>query len=94
MDEQIGRLRKALKESNAHENTMIWFCSDNGPEGKELSMGKTGGFRGRKRSLYEEGLEVPALLEWPAKILKEIIECPAGTIDYLPTILSSLDIRL
>ena len=95
MDEQIGRLRKALKESNANENTMIWFCSDNGPEGKESAPGKTGGFRGRKRSLYEGGIRVPALLEWPAKIpKKEIIDCPAGTIDYLPTILSSLDIRL
>ncbi|MEC9043611.1 MAG: sulfatase/phosphatase domain-containing protein, partial [Verrucomicrobiota bacterium] len=79
----------------AHRNTMIWFCSDNGPEGNESAPGKTGGFRGRKRSLYEGGVRVPALLEWPEKITKnDKITCPAGTIDYLPTILSLLDIQL
>ena len=95
MDEQIGRLRKTLKEAGAHRNTMIWFCSDNGPEGNESAPGKTGGFRGRKRSLYEGGVRVPALLEWPEKITKkDNITCPAGTIDYLPTILSLMDIQL
>ena len=95
MDEQIGRLRKTLKEEDAHRNTMIWFCSDNGPEGNESAPGKTGGFRGRKRSLYEGGVRVPALLEWPEKITKQDnITCPAGTIDYLPTILSLMDIQL
>ena len=94
MDEQIGRLRKALKEANAHRNTMIWFCSDNGPEGNDSAPGKTGGFRGRKRSLYEGGIRVPALLEWPERVqTKSTIKCPAGTIDYLPTILSALNIK-
>ena len=94
MDEQIGRLRKALKEANAHRNTMIWFCSDNGPEGNDSAPGKTGGFRGRKRSLYEGGIRVPALLEWPERVQsKSTIKCPAGTIDYLPTILSALNIK-
>ena len=94
MDEQIGRLRKALKDANAHRNTMIWFCSDNGPEGNDSAPGKTGGFRGRKRSLYEGGIRVPALLEWPERVqTKSTIKCPAGTIDYLPTILSALNIK-
>ena len=94
MDEQIGRLRKALKEANAHRNTMIWFCSDNGPEGNDSAPGKTGGLRGRKRSLYEGGIRVPALLEWPERVqTKSTIKCPAGTIDYLPTILSALNIK-
>ncbi|MHC4121782.1 MAG: sulfatase-like hydrolase/transferase [Planctomycetota bacterium] len=33
MDEQIGRLRKELRNLGIAENTMVWFCSDNGPEG-------------------------------------------------------------
>ena len=49
MDEQIGRLRKTLKEAGAHRNTMIWFCSDNGPGGNESAPGKTGGFRKKKK---------------------------------------------
>jgi arylsulfatase A-like enzyme len=47
----------------------------------------TGGFKGRKRSLYEGGVRVPGLLEWPAKIKpgtsSEVATC---TVDYFPTI--------
>ncbi len=87
MDEQVGRLRKSLRDCNASENTMLWFCSDNGPE--RGTPGSAGPFRGRKRSLYEGGVRVPGLLEWPAKI-REVRETavPCVTSDYLPTIFS------
>ncbi len=35
MDEQVGRLRERLIALNQYENTIIFFCSDNGPEGKK-----------------------------------------------------------
>ncbi len=91
MDEQVGRLRKALKNAGVADNTMLWFCSDNGPEGNDSAPGKTGGFRGRKRSLYEGGIRVPGLLEWPAVVKPgSITSFPATTLDYLPTILSAV----
>ncbi|MEN8248296.1 MAG: sulfatase-like hydrolase/transferase [Bacteroidota bacterium] len=92
MDEQIGRLRAYLKELGEDQNTMIWFCSDNGPE--KGNPGITGGFKARKRSLYEGGVRVPGLLVWPDKI-KEGFESdiPAVTSDYLPTIIDVLDIE-
>lgn len=34
MDEQIGRLRAKLKSLGIEKNTMLWFCSDNGPSHK------------------------------------------------------------
>jgi len=58
MDEQVGRLNRLVKELGVEQDTMIWFCSDNGPEGGEelsrngRSRGTTGGLRGRKRSLF------------------------------------------
>ena len=89
MDEQMGRLRKSLKEWNIHRNTLLWFCSDNGPEGVTgKAPGSAGPFRGRKRSLYEGGIRVPALCEWPEVITtKRETDFPACTSDYLPTIL-------
>ncbi|MHC4908807.1 MAG: sulfatase family protein, partial [Planctomycetota bacterium] len=33
MDAQIGRLRARLGELGIADDTIIWFCSDNGPEG-------------------------------------------------------------
>ncbi|MEC3908795.1 sulfatase-like hydrolase/transferase [Tamlana sp. 2201CG12-4] len=91
MDDQIGRLRKHLKTLGVDENTMIWFCSDNGPENG--NSGVTGGFKERKRSLHEGGVRVPGLLVWPNKIKKPFkTDFPAVTSDYLPTIATVLDI--
>lgn len=91
LDEQVGRLRKTLQELRVDRNTMIWFCSDNGPEGNPgpngRSQGTAGPFRGRKRSLYEGGIRVPGLLVWPAQIPVPFeTDVPCVTSDFLPTI--------
>ncbi len=86
MDEQIGRLRAYLEDIGEADNTMIWFCSDNGPENG--NPGSTGGFRERKRSLHDGGIRVPGLLVWPDKISKGFTtDIPCVTSDYLPTIM-------
>lgn len=88
LDEQVGRLRASLDELGVATNTMLWFCSDNGPEGKADDPGLTHGLRGRKRSLYEGGVRVPGLLVWPAVITApRTVSMPCCTSDYLPTIL-------
>ncbi len=85
MDEQIGRLRAFLKEQKLDENTMIWFCSDNGPENG--SAGITAEFRSRKRSLHEGGVRVPGVMVWPSVIKGgEKTSTPVWTCDYMPTI--------
>lgn len=103
MDEQIGRLRNELTQLGIAENTMIWFCSDNGPAAKgggpglqpgARQQGSTAGLRGRKGTLYEGGLRVPGILEWPALIKNaRTTNVPAVTSDYLPTILDLLSIK-
>ena len=91
MDQQVGRLRAKLSELGVAENTMIWFCSDNGPE--KGTPGVTGGFRDRKRSLHEGGIRVPGLMVWPAKIKIARVEKRACvTSDYLPTIMDVVGI--
>ena len=95
MDEQVGRLRDTLARIGVAENTLITFCSDNGPEGNSSSPGSAGPFRGRKRSLYEGGVRVPGLIEWPGRLpAGKETDFPAVTSDYLPTILEILGIEL
>jgi arylsulfatase A-like enzyme len=95
LDEQVGRLRAELRTLGVAENTMLCFCSDNGPEGeKGKAPGSAGIFRGRKRDLYEGGIRVPGLIEWPAKIKPgSETDIPCVTSDYLPTILDILRIK-
>jgi len=99
LDEQVGRLRSELRELGISDNTMAWFCSDNGPEGKDGKQGRTRGsagpFRGRKRSLFEGGVRVPGLLEWPARVKAgRVTDIPSSTCDYFPTILAVLGFEM
>jgi len=92
MDTQIGRLRTELDSLGVRTNTMLWFCSDNGPEN---GPGKSGGLRARKRSLHEGGVRVPGLLEWPAKVpIARTTDYPCVTSDYYPTIIDALDLSV
>ncbi len=91
MDDQIGRLVNLLKSKNIYNNTIIFFASDNGPEGTSRqgrTQGSTSGLKGRKRSLYEGGIRVPGFMTWPDKIEGPASsEIPFSTSDYYPTIL-------
>lgn len=90
MDREIGRLRKLLKKTGQDQNTVLWYTSDNGPETvREFTPGSTGGLRGRKRSLYEGGIRVPGVIEWPARIKAGATTAtPAVTSDIFPTVLA------
>jgi arylsulfatase A-like enzyme len=99
LDEQLGRLRDRLRTLGIAENTLLWFTSDNGPEGPSPSLaqapGRTGGLRGRKRSLYEGGIRVPTLVEWPGRIARDSInEEAAVSSDVLPTLLDLVGVRM
>ncbi len=88
LDEQVGRLRDELHELEVDADTLLWFCSDNGPEGNASAPGTTGGLRGRKRDLFEGGVRVPGIIEWPAGLegSGRSALC-AVTSDILPTVL-------
>ena len=97
MDEQMGRLRAELKELGVDQNTMLWFCSDNGParQNSPRHVGSAGHLSGYKLSINEGGVRVPGLLVWPnGTDGPRTIDAPAITTDYFPTILDALDIPL
>lgn len=88
LDEAFGRLRKELRRLGIERNTILWYCSDNGGLREESSGG-----RGKKGSIYEGGLRVPAILEWPARISARRTDFPATTSDMLPTLLSAAEVK-
>ena len=87
VDRNVGRLRATLRELNVADNTILWYCSDNGGAAGPKS---TGNLRGSKGTLWEGGLRVPGIVEWPARIAKPFIsETPCSTLDIYPTILEA-----
>ncbi len=85
MDRAIGKLRSRLHELGIQNNTLFWYCSDNGAL---KSVGSSGGHRGHKGEVYEGGLLVPAVLEWPERIPSHrTTSLRTNTSDIFPTLL-------
>lgn len=92
MDRSIGTLRAGLRDLDIADNTLVWFNSDNGGL-TGISPGTVGGLRGSKNTVYEGGLRVPCVIEWPAVIEgARITRYPTATMDIFPTIASILDL--
>ena len=89
LDQQVGRLRGELRGMGIAQNTILWYCSDNGGLVKRSSGG-----REKKGSIYEGGLRVPAIIEWPARKLKGRTAVPVSTSDMYPTLLAMAGVKL
>lgn len=89
LDQQVGRLRGALKELEIADNTLLFYCSDNGGLNPQTSGG-----RAMKGSIYEGGLRVPAILQWPSRYQHQVIATPASTCDLYPTLLAVADVEI
>lgn len=84
MDRAIGRLRRHLQKAGLRDNTLLFYCGDNGTP-PEASLGHP--HRGMKSTLYQGGLLVPGVVEWPARIPQPLSsDLPACTSDLLPTV--------
>jgi len=89
MDEQIGRLRAELRQLGIASNTIVFFTSDNGPADAPAKKGiaSAGPFRGHKHTMYEGGLRVPSLVEWPGHVAAGTTSgAMCATVDYFPTV--------
>jgi arylsulfatase A-like enzyme len=85
MDRSIGTLRKKLRDLGLAENTLLVFCSDNGGL-PEVTPGTVGGLRGFKGSVFEGGIRVPGIIEWPGVIRPRVTNYPASVMDLFPTV--------
>jgi len=85
LDDGIGKVIAALKDSGLSENTLVIFTSDNGGQ---LQVGANNGpLRGGKQDMYEGGIRVPMCTAWPGKITPgSRSDRVALTMDLFPTI--------
>ncbi len=88
LDRDIGTILAQMERSGLSDNTIVFFCSDNGAaqrwEGRFDSSGK---LRGRKRDLYEGGIRTPMVIRAPNLIAGgSKSETPWYFADVLPTL--------
>lgn len=81
-DAAVGAALKALKETGQLENTLVIYISDHG----QKNAGKT--------TLYETGIHVPLLMQWPARFGGgQTYDHVVGSIDLAPTIMEACGIK-
>ena len=86
LDDGIGKVIKALKQSNLANNTLIIFTSDNGGQGNVGAS--NGNLSGAKEDMLEGGIKVPFCAVWPNNIKpgSRNSENMLLTMDIFPTI--------
>ncbi|GAB5559666.1 MAG: arylsulfatase [Synoicihabitans sp.] len=92
LDQQVGEIVAKLDDLGIRENTLIIFTSDNGPAQEGGAdphyFNSNGGLRGIKRDLYEGGIRVPLIANWPGRIVADSKSCHISAFwDFYPTFL-------
>ncbi len=86
LDNNIGRILKALDELGERDNTVVVFLSDNGGVPKVFKHGFTNApYRGGKATVLEGGIHVPFALHWPGRIEGNRYEGIVSSLDLMPT---------
>lgn len=89
-DMNVGRVLTKLKEHGLHENTIVVYFSDNGPNTNRW----TGGMKGKKGTVDEGGVRSVCYLRWPAQLpAGHSVTQIAGAMDLLPTLTSLAKVK-
>lgn len=86
-DDSIGQVMGRLRELGLEENTLVFCISDNGGSSTNANYE---GLRGSKWFVWEGGIRVSWLAQWPARIpAGQVVDEPVVQLDVLPTALAA-----
>jgi len=85
LDARMGEILTELQKLELEKNTIIVFCSDNGPNPGQKANGFP--YRGEKWAALEGGTRVPCMISWPGtlkggKVYPEL----TSAMDLMPTL--------
>lgn len=91
LDDNVGRILRALDELKIADDTIVIVTSDNGGD----QGGSVGNLRGRKGETFEGGMRVPCFVVWPGRTKAGAVsDAMAMNIDLFPTLLAALGLPL
>jgi len=88
MDRDVGRVLDLLGELGLDEDTVVFFCSDNGAAGAGGPMfNSSGSLKGGKGGFREGGIRTPMVVRWPGKVpAGKVSDAPWYYADVMPTL--------
>jgi arylsulfatase A-like enzyme len=91
LDAQIGELLAAVERAGVADNTIVIFTNDNGGEW----LSSSAPLFGRKWTVFEGGIRVPAIVRWPNRIPAGSVSDQVGiTMDLTASILAVTGARV
>ncbi|GAB5562585.1 MAG: N-acetylgalactosamine-6-sulfatase [Synoicihabitans sp.] len=85
LDDSVGAVMAQLRASGLEDDTIVFFLSDNGGPTRELTSSNAP-LRGEKSSMYEGGVRVPFMMQWPGRIpAGRVYEKPVSAMDIYAT---------
>ncbi len=83
LDDNIGRVLKALRETGLEDDTLVIYTSDHGDNlGTRTFWGKS--------NMYEEAVGVPLILKGPGIPSGHRVSTPVSLVDMYPTIIDAV----
>jgi arylsulfatase A-like enzyme len=90
MDNDVGKLLKAVDDLGIADNTMVVFTTDNGPNQWSWPDAATTPFRSEKDTNWEGAFRVPAVIRWPGHVKPGSVSNDiVSGLDWFPTILAA-----
>ncbi|WP_249168215.1 arylsulfatase [Bradyrhizobium elkanii] len=90
MDQNVGKLLKALEDLKIADNTIVVFTTDNGPNAFTWPDAATTPFRSEKDTNWEGAFRVPAMIRWPGHVKSgETANGIVSGLDWFPTLLAA-----
>ena len=91
MDANVGRVLDAIDRLGITRDTIVLWCTDNGPEQRRPWRGSPGPWSGFYNTVMEGGIRTPCIIRWPGRI-------PAGRVsneivhqvDLFPTLAAAV----
>ena len=99
LDDSVGRILEKLDELKLTDHTLVIFTSDNGGlcvlEGPNTPATINAPLREGKGYLYEGGIRVPLIVQWPGvtQAGQHLSDAPVCSIDFFPTILDACGVK-
>jgi arylsulfatase A-like enzyme len=94
LDDGVGAVLAKLRDTGLEQDTLLFFISDNGAlislsEGE--SFARNDPLKGGKVTLYEGGVRIPYLVQWPGHIpAGQVYRQPVVSFDAAPTIMAAI----
>lgn len=91
IDYNVGLVLAGLKKFGVDRNTIVLWCTDNGPEARRPWRGTSGPWRGFYNTVMEGGIRTPCVVRWPARIPRgRTSNSLVSEMDIFPTIAAAV----